>query len=45
MTLNVIRWTESDQSTASNLGETSIQATFDGQSFTLEDGRSFLLTP
>ena len=45
MTLNVIRWTESDQSTASNLGETSIQATFDGRSFTLEDGRSFLLTP
>ena len=45
MTLNVIRWTESDQSTASNLGGTSMQATFDGQSFTLEDGRSFLLTP
>ena len=45
MTLNVIRWTESNQSTASNLGDTSIQATFDGRSFTLEDGRSFLLTP
>jgi hypothetical protein len=45
MTLNVIRWTESDGSTASNLGDTSIKASFDGQSFTLEDGRSFLLTP
>jgi hypothetical protein len=45
LTLNVIRWTESDQSTASNLGDTSIQATFDGQSLTLENGRSFAVAP
>ena len=45
MTLNVIRWSESDQSAASNLGDTSMQASFDGQSFTLEDGRSFSVTP
>ena len=45
LTLNVIRWTESDKSSASNLRGNSMQATFDGQSFTLEDGRSFLVTP
>jgi len=43
--LNVIRWTESDQSTASNLQDTSMLATFDGQSLTLDNGRSFMITP
>ena len=45
MKLNVIRWTESDQSSASNLGDTGMQATFDGQTLTLENGRSFMVTP
>lgn len=45
ITLNVIRWSESDGSSSSNLGDTSMHATFDGQSLTLEDGRSFAVTP
>lgn len=45
LTLNIIRWAESDQSVASNLRDTTMQATFDGQLFTLEDGRSFQVTP
>lgn len=45
MKLNVIRWTESDQSAASNLQDTSMLATFDGQSLTLDNGRSFVVTP
>jgi hypothetical protein len=44
MMLNIIRWTESDQSAASNLGDTTIHATFDGKSLTLKDGRSFVIT-
>ena len=43
--LNIIRWTESDQSSASNLGDTSMQATFDGQTLTLNDGRQLVVTP
>lgn len=45
ITLNIIRWTEADQSDSSNLRNTTMQATFDGQSFTLEDGRSFQVIP
>jgi hypothetical protein len=45
MSLNVIRWTESDQSSASNIGDKSMQATFDGQTLTLENGRSLVVTP
>lgn len=45
MSLNVIRWSESDGSVSSNLGDTSLQATFDGKALTLEDGRSFAVTP
>ena len=45
LTLNVIRWTESDQSVASNLSDASMLATFDGQSLTLENGRSFSISP
>ena len=41
MMLNIIRWTEADQSSASNLADTTMHATFDGQSFTLINGRSF----
>lgn len=45
LTLNVIRWAEADSSTATNLRDTTMQATFDGQTFTLEDGRSFPVKP
>jgi len=45
MTLNFIRWTESDPSAASNQGDTTMQATFDGQAFMLENGRSFAVKP
>ncbi len=43
--LNVYRWTEADPSSASNLYDTVLQATFDGKALTLEDGRSFQVTP
>lgn len=39
--LNIKRWTRADSSSASNIFDTSLNSTFDGQSFTLEDGRSF----
>jgi hypothetical protein len=45
MTLKIIRWAEADGSSASNLRDQVIQATFDGRTFTLEDGRSFQVTP
>ncbi len=45
LTLNVIRWAEADNAGASNLRDTVMQATFDGRLFTLEDGRSFQVTP
>jgi hypothetical protein len=45
LTLNIDRWTTADQSTASNIFDTSIKATFDGRSLSLEDGRSFQVTP
>lgn len=41
LSLNVIRWSEADSSKNSNLKDTVINATFDGHSFKLEDGRSF----
>lgn len=44
MNLSVIRWTESDQSNATNAADTNMKATFDGHSFTLDDGRSFTIT-
>lgn len=43
--LKVKRWTKADQAAASNIRDTSINATFDGQSLTLEDGRSFQVIP
>lgn len=45
LTLNVIRWAEADSSGASNGRDLIIQATFDGRSLTLEDGRSFPVAP
>ncbi|HLF30921.1 MAG TPA: hypothetical protein VI566_07825 [Xanthomonadales bacterium] len=45
LTLNVIRWAEADNSSAANFRDTVMQASFDGKSFTLEDGRSFPVTP
>lgn len=39
--LNVIRWAEADASGATNLKDTTLQATFDGNVLTLADGRSF----
>ena len=39
--LNIKRWTRADLSTTSNLYDTMMKASFDGQSLRLEDGRSF----
>ena len=44
LTLNVIRWAESDGETASNLKDTQIKATFDGKTLTLDDGNRFSAT-
>jgi hypothetical protein len=43
--LNINRWTEANQSAATNLYDTSMKASFDGQSLILEDGRSFQVIP
>jgi hypothetical protein len=43
--LNIKRWTKADPSAASNLYDTSMKATFDGQSLNLDDGRSFRVIP
>ncbi len=43
--LNVIRWAEASDSRAMNQRDVVIEATFDGQSFTLADGRSFQVLP
>ena len=43
--LDIKRWTNADQSAASNAYDTSIKATFDGQSLSLEDGQSFQISP
>ena len=43
--LNIIRWTEANQSSAFNLANTSMTATFDGRSFILGDGRKFEVMP
>ncbi len=39
--LNVIRWSEADASGATNLKDTTLQATFDGEVLALADGRRF----
>lgn len=41
LSLKVIRWAETDNAKTTNLKDTVINATFDGQLFELEDGRSF----
>ncbi len=41
LTLNVIRWAETDGSTATNLKSAVLEATFDGTTLELADGRSF----
>lgn len=43
--LNVIRWAEASETGARNRRDVVIEATFDGQSFTLADGRSFQVAP
>ena len=45
MMLNIVRWTDADQSSASNLHDSNLKASFDGQALTLDDGRSFQLRP
>lgn len=41
LTLNVIRWSQTDGTETINLKDTVINASFDGESLELEDGRSF----
>jgi hypothetical protein len=43
--LNIIRWTTADPSSATNLYDISMNATFDGKSLNLEDGRRFQVIP
>jgi hypothetical protein len=45
ITLNITRWTQADESAATNIHSTSIKGTFDGQSLSLENGKSFQVTP
>lgn len=45
LTLKVIRWAEADNYSTTNLRDTVVQATFNGRRFTLQDGRSFQVTP
>lgn len=44
LVLHVDRWAESDTAEASNHRDVVMQATFDGESLTLEDGRTFSVT-
>lgn len=41
LNLQVIRWAEGDANGAKNLKDVSLQASFDGKTLTLADGRSF----
>ena len=43
--LKVARWTKADSSSASNIFDTELKATFDGRSLELEDGQSFRIVP
>ena len=46
ISLNTAYWTSANQSSASNTNNTGMNATFDGRSLTLEDGRRFdVLSP
>lgn len=44
LALHVMRWTEATASSVTNLRDTTLRASFDGQSLTLEDGRSIRVT-
>lgn len=39
--MQVIRWAESNSSSGTNLRETTLEASFDGKTLILADGRSF----
>lgn len=41
LSLQVIRWSEADAESATNLMDVALEATFDGQSLVLADGRAF----
>ena len=43
--LDITYWTSANKSSASNTNHTSMNATFDGQDLTLEDGRRFQVLP
>lgn len=43
--LNVIRWAEASETSAKNRRDVVVEATFDGESLTLADGRSFRVEP
>ena len=45
LVLNAIRWTDASPSGAKNLRDTTLRATFDGKSLTLEDGRAIPVSP
>lgn len=43
--LDIAYWTSANESSSSNTNHTSMNATFDGQELTLEDGRRFRVLP
>ena len=45
LNLDISRWTEASTTNTSNLKESRMQATFDGKTLTLENGRSFRVIP
>ena len=45
ISLDITYWTSANKSSASNTNHTSMNATFDGQDLTLEDGRRFQVLP
>ena len=45
ISLDITYWTSANKSSASNTNHTSMNATFDGQELTLEDGRRFQVLP
>ena len=44
LTIDVMRWAESDGATTTNLKDTTIGATFDGRTLTLDGGKRFPVT-
>ncbi len=41
LSLEIIRWTEADTTQTTNLRDTTMHASFDGKTLTLEDGRTY----